>query len=61
MDHYAQIESVHEDIDMRVHVTREEFNKLIDDLMNRVAAPVEQALKFAELTLDQVCIMVLEF
>ncbi|KAL6733177.1 hypothetical protein Aduo_003847 [Ancylostoma duodenale] len=53
-DHYAQIESVHEDIDMRVHVTREEFNKLIDDLIKRVASPVDQALKIAELTLDQV-------
>ncbi|KIH52131.1 hypothetical protein ANCDUO_17769 [Ancylostoma duodenale] len=39
---------------MRIHVTREEFNKLIDDLMKRVASPVDQALKIAELTLDQV-------
>ncbi|RCN44627.1 DnaK family protein [Ancylostoma caninum] len=54
MDHYAQVESVHEDIDMRVHVTREEFNKLIDDLMKRVVSPVDQALKIAELTLDQI-------
>ncbi|EPB79014.1 DnaK family protein [Ancylostoma ceylanicum] len=54
MDHYAQVESVHEDVDMRVHVTREEFNKLIDDLMERVVSPVDQALKIAELTLDQV-------
>ncbi|KHJ92129.1 hypothetical protein OESDEN_07990 [Oesophagostomum dentatum] len=54
VDHYAQIESVHEDIDMRLYVTREEFNHLIDDLMTRVAAPVEQALKIAELTMDQV-------
>ncbi|KAK6733338.1 hypothetical protein RB195_017221 [Necator americanus] len=54
VDHYAQIESVHEDIDMRVHVTREEFNSLISDLLSRMTVPVDQALKMAELTLDQV-------
>nr|CDJ82716.1 Heat shock protein 70 domain containing protein [Haemonchus contortus] len=54
VDYYAQVESVHEDIDMRVHVTREEFNHLIDDLMPRVTVPLTQALKMAELQLDQV-------
>uniref|UniRef100_A0A0N4WET8 Hypoxia up-regulated 1 n=1 Tax=Haemonchus placei TaxID=6290 RepID=A0A0N4WET8_HAEPC len=54
VDYYAQVESVHEDIDMRVHVTREEFNHLIDDLMPRVTIPLTQALKMAELQLDQV-------
>ncbi|VDO20474.1 unnamed protein product [Heligmosomoides polygyrus] len=54
VDYFAQVESVHEDIDMRVQVTREEFNKLIDDLMPRVAGPMDRALKMAELTLEQV-------
>ncbi|VDL81988.1 unnamed protein product [Nippostrongylus brasiliensis] len=53
-DYYAQVESVHEDIDMRVHVTREEFNKLIEDLLVRVKGPMEQALKMAELKLEEV-------
>ncbi|KAK6034502.1 hypothetical protein COOONC_27991 [Cooperia oncophora] len=50
-DYYAQVESVHEDIDMRVQVTREEFNKLIEDLMPRVGKPLHQALEMAELQL----------
>ncbi|WKX94729.1 hypothetical protein Q1695_011752 [Nippostrongylus brasiliensis] len=53
-DYYAQVESVHEDIDMRVHVTREEFNKLIEDLLVRVKGPMEQALEMAELKLEEV-------
>ncbi|CAJ0607927.1 unnamed protein product [Cylicocyclus nassatus] len=53
-EHYAQVESIHEDIDMKLHVTRDEFNSLIDGLMKRVPAPIEQALKMAELTMDQV-------
>uniref|UniRef100_A0A0K0CVF7 Hypoxia up-regulated protein 1 n=1 Tax=Angiostrongylus cantonensis TaxID=6313 RepID=A0A0K0CVF7_ANGCA len=36
LDHFAQIESLHEEIDMRVQVTREEFNRLIDDLLTRL-------------------------
>ncbi|PIO62711.1 hypothetical protein TELCIR_15717 [Teladorsagia circumcincta] len=54
LDYYARVESVHENIDMRVHVTRDEFNQLIDDLMPRVATPLVQAPKMADLQLDQV-------
>ncbi|KAJ1346061.1 hypothetical protein KIN20_000742 [Parelaphostrongylus tenuis] len=54
LDYFAQIESVHEDIDMRVQVTRDEFNGLIEDLLTRVAPPIEQALKMAELPLEQI-------
>ncbi|PIO73828.1 hypothetical protein TELCIR_04182 [Teladorsagia circumcincta] len=39
---------------MRVHVTRDDFNQLIDDLMPRVATPLVQAPKMAGLQLDQV-------
>ncbi|VDM55865.1 unnamed protein product [Angiostrongylus costaricensis] len=54
LDHFAQIESLHEEIDMRVQVTREEFNRLIDDLLTRLVVPIEQSLKMAELQLDQI-------
>ncbi|KAE9417559.1 hypothetical protein Angca_008280, partial [Angiostrongylus cantonensis] len=54
LDHFAQIESLHEEIDMRVQVTREEFNRLIDDLLTRLVVPIEQSLKMAELQLEQI-------
>ena len=48
-DHFAQIEGLLPDIDFRAKVTREEFEKLCADLFDRVQAPVEQALKAAEM------------
>ncbi|CAJ0585594.1 unnamed protein product, partial [Mesorhabditis spiculigera] len=53
-DHYAQIESVHEDVDMRVKVTRDELNILIADLEPRIGKPVLDALDMAGLTMEQV-------
>ncbi|CAJ0925793.1 unnamed protein product, partial [Mesorhabditis belari] len=49
LDHFAQIESVHEDIDMRLRVTREELNGLIVDLDERILAPIDGALEMAGL------------
>ena len=42
--------------DMRVKVTRDEFNELLNELRFRMVAPVHQAVVMAELTMDQVCL-----
>uniref|UniRef100_H2YJQ1 Hypoxia up-regulated protein 1 n=1 Tax=Ciona savignyi TaxID=51511 RepID=H2YJQ1_CIOSA len=52
VDHRAQIEGLIDDEDMRVKVTREEFENLCSDLWDRVAQPMKDALKSSELTMD---------
>lgn len=49
-DHYAQIEGLLDEQDFKLQVTREGFEKLAQDLFERVAGPVETALKTAGLT-----------
>ncbi|XP_065177501.1 hypoxia up-regulated protein 1-like [Sycon ciliatum] len=59
-DHMAQIEGLLPDIDFRAKVSREEFEKMCEDVFARVQAPVEQALKAAEMDasdLEQVIIV----
>lgn len=51
-DHFAQVEGLLDEQDFKVQVTREEFEGLIGDLLERVAAPVETALKVSGLTKD---------
>uniref|UniRef100_H2YJP9 Hypoxia up-regulated protein 1 n=1 Tax=Ciona savignyi TaxID=51511 RepID=H2YJP9_CIOSA len=48
----SQIEGLIDDEDMRVKVTREEFENLCSDLWDRVAQPMKDALKSSELTMD---------
>ena len=48
------VESIMTDIDASSKLNREQFEGLISDLLSRVVAPVEQALKDAGLTPDQV-------
>lgn len=49
-DHFAQVEGLLDDKDFKLKVTREEFEELCEDLFERVAAPVKQALDVAGLT-----------
>ncbi|XP_063799542.1 hypoxia up-regulated protein 1 [Pseudophryne corroboree] len=53
-DHMAQIEGLMDDIDFKTKMTRQELEDLCADLFNRVSAPVQKALRSAELTLDQI-------
>lgn len=48
----AQIEGLLDEKDFKTPVTREEFENMNADVFERVAAPVEQALKSAGLTMD---------
>lgn len=51
---FAQIEGAFEEKDFRAKVTREEFEQLCGDLLDRVPGPVEQALKSSAITLDEI-------
>uniref|UniRef100_UPI00398E5734 hypoxia up-regulated protein 1 isoform X2 n=1 Tax=Pristiophorus japonicus TaxID=55135 RepID=UPI00398E5734 len=54
IDHTAQIEGLLDDIDFKAKVTRQEFEELCSDLFTRVADPVHQALKVAELKIEEI-------
>ncbi|CAI2344900.1 unnamed protein product [Caenorhabditis sp. 36 PRJEB53466] len=53
-EHFAQIESAHEDIDAKLKVTRDDFNRLIADLEPRFGEPIEQALRMAQIPIEDV-------
>uniref|UniRef100_A0A0N5AY75 Hypoxia up-regulated protein 1 n=1 Tax=Syphacia muris TaxID=451379 RepID=A0A0N5AY75_9BILA len=53
-DHIAQVESVHEDQDFRVAVTRAQLEEMIKDLEPRIIKPIEDALKMAQMNIDEV-------
>ena len=50
-----QVEGLFEDIDFKAKITRSEFEEMCSDLFDRIAHPVEQALRVADITL--VCII----
>ncbi|KRZ85810.1 Hypoxia up-regulated protein 1, partial [Trichinella sp. T8] len=54
METIAQVESLHEDMDFRTHVTREQFENLCKDLFDQVQMPIQQALNTAEITLEDI-------
>lgn len=54
VDHIAQIESVHEDQDFKVVVTRVQLEEMIKDLEPRIMKPVEDALAMAEMSIEKV-------
>ncbi|KRZ11411.1 Hypoxia up-regulated protein 1, partial [Trichinella zimbabwensis] len=54
METIAQVESLHEDMDFRTHVTREQFENLCKDLFDQVQTPIQQALNTAEITLEDI-------
>ncbi|KAI1172713.1 heat shock protein Hsp88 [Nemania sp. FL0916] len=48
------IESLMNDIDVNAMVTRQEFEALVEPLLNKITAPLEQALADAKLTKDDI-------
>lgn len=54
VDHYAQIESLLDNENFKLLVTREEFENLCQDLFERATKPIEQALKTSGLHIDLV-------
>lgn len=53
------LESLYEDIDFRLLVSRKEFEAMCTDLFSRIAEPINTALKRADLLLEQVDSLVL--
>ncbi|KAM3921296.1 hypoxia up-regulated protein 1 isoform 1-T2 [Leptodactylus fuscus] len=53
-DHMAQIEGLMDDIDFKAKVTRQDLEELCPDLFDRVSAPVQKALKSAEMSMDDI-------
>ncbi|XP_065906484.1 hypoxia up-regulated protein 1-like isoform X2 [Dysidea avara] len=53
-DHQAQIEGLLEDVDFSSKVTREELETMCADLFDRVGEPVNQALRSADMTMDEI-------
>ncbi|XP_071555809.1 hypoxia up-regulated protein 1 isoform X2 [Temnothorax nylanderi] len=58
-DHFAQIESLIDDIDFKLQVTREKLEEICADLFERVANPVKIALETSGLTMDVISHVVL--
>jgi hypoxia up-regulated 1 len=58
-DHFAQVESLFEDEDFRVKVTREEFEGLCQDLVDRVDHVVKDAVSTAQLTMEDISEVIL--
>ncbi|XP_025163651.1 hypoxia up-regulated protein 1 isoform X1 [Harpegnathos saltator] len=58
-DHFAQIESLIDDIDFRLQVTREKLEEICADLFERVAHPVKIALETSGLAIDVISHVVL--
>ncbi|EDO35204.1 predicted protein [Nematostella vectensis] len=56
---FAQIEGVFDGKDFRVKVTREELEEMCQDLFDRVAGPVNRALKSASMTMNDIDSVVL--
>jgi hypoxia up-regulated 1 len=50
----VHMDALHDDMALSLHFTRAQLEELCDDLMGRAVAPVHQALKAANLTLDDV-------
>mmetsp|Transcript_4451 Transcript_4451/g.8050 ORF Transcript_4451/g.8050 Transcript_4451/m.8050 type:complete len:743 (-) Transcript_4451:48-2276(-) len=50
----VHMDSLYDDMALSMHITRAQFEELCEDLMERAVAPVHDALKSANLTLDDV-------
>ncbi|XP_011176023.1 hypoxia up-regulated protein 1 isoform X2 [Solenopsis invicta] len=58
-DHFAQIESLIDDIDFKLQVSREKLEEICADLFKRVANPVKIALETSGLSMDIISHVVL--
>lgn len=59
VDHFAQVEGLLDDIDMKIQVTRDQLEDLCQDLFERIRNPVDMALKTSGLTMDVISQVVL--
>ena len=50
----VHMDSLYDDISLSMQITRAQFEELCDDLMERAVTPVHDAIKMANLTLDDI-------
>lgn len=50
----VHMDSLHDDMALSMHLTRAQFEELCDDLMERAVVPVHDAIKMANMTLDDI-------
>mmetsp|Transcript_116878 Transcript_116878/g.337737 ORF Transcript_116878/g.337737 Transcript_116878/m.337737 type:complete len:906 (-) Transcript_116878:181-2898(-) len=50
----VHMDALHDDLSLSMHFTRAQLEELCDDLMERAVAPVHDAIKMANLTLDDI-------
>jgi hypoxia up-regulated 1 len=53
----VHMDSLHDDMNLAMHISRAQFEELCDDLMERAVAPVHAAVKSANLTMDDVTVI----
>jgi len=59
-DHVAQVEGLVDEIDFKsAKITRVEFERICADLFDRLQRPLEDALKSAEVTFDDISAIIL--
>ncbi|EFP10261.1 hypothetical protein CRE_24101 [Caenorhabditis remanei] len=58
-DTYAQVESLFEEQNFRAKVTRDELEKMIEDLEPRIAAPILDAIAMSQLKVEDLDLVVL--
>uniref|UniRef100_A0A8R1I746 Hypoxia up-regulated protein 1 n=1 Tax=Caenorhabditis japonica TaxID=281687 RepID=A0A8R1I746_CAEJA len=58
-DTFAQVESLFEEQNFRAKVTRDELEKLIEDLEPRIGAPILDAVAMSQLKIDDIDLVVL--
>ncbi|XP_073985997.1 hypoxia up-regulated Grp170 co-chaperone protein isoform X3 [Rhodnius prolixus] len=59
VDHYAQVEGLIDEVDFKLLVTRDDFEKLCFDLFDRVKDPIVHALKTSGLSIEAISQVVL--
>ncbi|EED89924.1 heat shock protein, partial [Thalassiosira pseudonana CCMP1335] len=47
------VDALHDDINYQTHISRAKFEEICHDLLERASAPIEKALKMANVTLDE--------
>eukprot|EP01135_Chromosphaera_perkinsii_P004797 Nk52_evm28s296 gene=Nk52_evmTU28s296 len=56
---FAQIENVADDVDFKLEITREQFETMCADLLDRVQRPVTDVLKYVDMNIEEVAQMIL--
>jgi len=48
------IDALHDDVNYQTHISRAKFDEVVHDLLDRAAAPIDAAMKMANVTFDEI-------